>query len=180
MEHKHITRVLLGALAVVAIVTLSGSALGAPGDLDPSETVEISDENDTVLVDVEFDDSFIDSTTYNGTTYAALELTDENGTVVKSANLTVDQDDMNRTRLVDNSETVWFTEEFTGFAESSVGNITVSLTDSGQGINDTSVSVRDSGGLFGGGILGGATQTQVLAGVVILVIGLVAFRRMDG
>jgi hypothetical protein len=170
----------MGALAVAALVTLSGSALGAPGDLDPSETVEIEDQNDTVTVDVEFNDSFVNSTTYEGETFAYLELTDPNGTVVKSHNLTVNGSDLNTTQIAVDSDTVWFTQSFSDFDKDDVGNLTVELADHGDGLNDTVVSV-DSGGLFGGGgILGGASQTQVLAGVIILVLGLIVFRRMDG
>jgi len=180
MDRTNYARSIVGALAVVAVLVLVGTGSAAADLTDSNETVEIEDQNDTVIVDVEFDDSFINSTTYNGSTYADLNLYDENGTLVKSANITVDESNLNTTQIAVDSDTAWFSESFTGFKQSAVGNITVELADSGQGINDTAVSV-DSGGLFGGsGILGGATQTQVLAGVVVIVLGLIAFRRIDG
>jgi hypothetical protein len=171
MEHKHITRVVIGAL--VLLVTLSGSAVA--DDLNPDETVTIEDSNDTVKVDVEFSDSFVSDTTGTGSSYALVEVYDKNGTQVQASNITV-----NESSLGENQTAVWKTATFTGFEQSS-GNLTVKLSDSGSGINETVVSVEQAGGMFGagGGILGGASETQVLLGVVVLVVGLVAFRRMD-
>jgi len=170
----------MGALAVVAALVLVGTGAAAADDLtDSNETVEIEDQNDSITVDVEFNDSFVNSTTYNGSTFAEIELTDENGSRVGASNITVNGSDLNTTSLSINSDTAWFTETFTDFEEESVGNITVELTDDGGGINDTAVSVDRADGALSG-ILGGATQTQVLFGVAVLAGGLILIRRMDG
>jgi hypothetical protein len=164
----------------MALLALIGTGSAAADLTDSNETVEIEDINDSVVVDVEFNDSFVDSTTYNGSTFAELKLYDENNSLVGTSNITVNGTDINTTRIAVESNTVWFTEKFTDFQESSVGNITVELADDGGGVNSTAVSVDSSDGLFGGGILGGASRNQVLLGVVLLVVGVLAFRRMDG
>lgn len=182
MNRNIYARSLVGALVAVAVLVMFGSGAAAASDnlTTTSEQVQIQNQNDTVTIDVEFSPDLINDTTDNGTGYAVVDVSNaSSGSFIDSQNLTVDETDFASDY---ENDTAWESAEFTRFDSNLSGhNVTVEISDESapNHVNDTVVSVNRAGGVFGG-VLGGATQTQVLGGVIALVLGVLAFKRMDG
>lgn len=151
-----------GLSGLVALLLVAIAFTGAvAADLTDTDTVDVEteDENDTVVVDLEFNQSFTDNTS------ATVTISDSNGTV-NSSTVSVNSSDFDGS-----DDTIWKTVEF----EPGTGNYTVSLSADDPGaINSTNVKVESA---TAGGIIAGANQTHLAAFAVVVVALIVAKNR---
>jgi hypothetical protein len=146
-QHKLITA-LVAALALVLL-----TAAGAAVDVS-SEDIQV-DDGENVTVDVEVTDEFIN----DGQTSASVDvqLKDDTGSVVNSTTLSVDDTAFDGT--YSGSDTVFRTAEF---APAEAGNYTVVVNATAQDyVNSTNTEVGTTA--TGGGLIGGASSTGLLA-----------------
>ncbi|MXR52312.1 hypothetical protein GRX03_11950 [Halovenus sp. WSH3] len=144
----------IGLVAILGILTAGAAAVNVS-----SEQITV-DDGQTVTVDVEVTDEFInDSQT---STSVDVQLKDDTGTVVNSTTLTVEDTAFNGT--YSGSDTVFRTADFSPAA----GSYTVVVNATAQDYvasTDTEVPSATTGGglLGGGGIIAGAGSTQLIA-----------------
>ena len=155
---------LVGVLAIVSLAITGAAAVEVYND-----TVEV-DNGDTVTVDVEVTDEFINDSLTNTTVDVALE--NDTGTVVNSSSITVEDTAFGGTY---SGESIWRTAEFEPAAN---GTYTVTVNADAETYVNTTEATVGSGGLFGGGIIAGAGQTELL-GFAIVVGGLAYAYRED-
>lgn len=151
-QHKLLTALL--ALLAIGTVAITGAAAVEVYN----EQIDVGD-GDTVTVDVEITDEFINDS--EASTSVDVQLEDDTGSVVNSTTLTVEETAFDGTYSGD--ETVWRTAEF----EPDNGTYTVSVdAGSEQYVNTTEATAESS--TASGGIIGGASSTSLLAFAAIV------------
>jgi len=162
-QHK----LLAALLALLTVGTLA--VTGAAAVEVYNEQIDV-DEGDTVTVDVELTDEFVNDSKAN--TSVDVQLEDDTGTVVNSTTFTVEDTAFNGTYT--GSDTVFRTAEFSP----GTGNYTVVVNATAQDYVASTNTEVGSTVATGGGLIGGASSTGLLAFAAI-VGGLVYAYRED-